>query len=309
MKKIALSLAVAASATAQAETINIEIEKPEFYGKFNLAQEFVQQENDGSYSQLNSNASRLGVKGRIALDHGLTGIYQAEFEMFPDDGDKDDDRTFSQRNTYIGIKGGFGQVQAGIFDTPFKKAQNKIDLFNDMQGDIKNVISNSENREKNAVQYNTPEFAGLVLTVDHINSEDTEENNGLSSSLTYTRGAVYVAYAYDNDVEGEGIDAQRVVGQYKAGAVQLGALWETEDDNGDSNDGWVASAAYKVNGDVTVKAQYGASDIKEEGGETYSLGLDYKLAKPAKAFVYATNEESDVSDSAQYYGVGLEYKF
>ncbi len=109
--------------------------------------------------------------------------------MFPDDGDKDDDCTFSQRNTYIGIKGGFGQVQAGIFDTPFKKAQNKLTCSTICRAISRTLVSNSENREKNAVQYNTPEFAGLVLTVDHINSEDTEENNGLSSSLTYTRGA------------------------------------------------------------------------------------------------------------------------
>ena len=61
-------MAVAAAPfIAQAETI--EIEKPSFYGKLNVTQEFVQPENAGNYSQLNSNASRLGLKGKIALDH------------------------------------------------------------------------------------------------------------------------------------------------------------------------------------------------------------------------------------------------
>ncbi|MCA6063869.1 porin [Thalassolituus marinus] len=310
MKKIALSLAVAAAPfVAQAETI--EIEKPEFYGKVNVAQESVQQKDAGNINQLNSNASRLGVKGKIALDGGLTGIYQAEFETFIDDGDKNSDRTFAQRNTFVGVKGGFGQVQVGIFDTPFKAAQKKIDLFNDLQGDIKHIISASENREKNSVQYTSPSMAGLVATVDHINSESEAVNNGLSASLAYTRGDIYVAYAYDTEVSGEGVDAARVVAQYKVGAVQLGALWETtEVDGADSVDGWMASAAVKVSGDVTLKAQYGASDIQEEGGVSYSIGADYKLAKAAKTFVYMTSEESDdESVNAQYYGVGLEYKF
>lgn len=310
MKKIALSLAIASPVLVQAETINLEIEKPEFYGKINVTQEFVQQKDAGNYSQLNSNASRLGVKGKIALEHGLKAIYQAEYETFQDDGEKAPGQTFSQRNTFIGLEGGFGRVQAGMFDTPFKSAQNKVDLFNDLQGDIKNIISASENRSKNSVQYTSPSFAGLVATVDHLNSEDEDVNNGLSTSLAYTRGDIYVAYAYDNEVNGELMNAQRVVGQYKVGAVQLGALWETFDNDGTSEEGWMASAAFKATSDVTVKAQYGASDIKTKGGVSYSLGADYKLAKNAKTFVYATSEESDdETKDAQYYGAGLEYKF
>ncbi|PHS65310.1 MAG: porin [Thalassobium sp.] len=322
MKKIALSLAIASPVLVQAETINLEIEKPEFYGKINVTQEFVQQKDAGNYSQLNSNASRLGVKGKIALEHGLKAVYQVEYEVFADSGAKtlkgeDDagdkyeyDSTLSQRNTFIGLEGGFGRIQAGMFDTPFKSAQNKVDLFNDLRGDIKNIISKSENRSKNSVQYSSPSFAGLVATVDHLNSEDEDVNNGLSASLAYTRGDIYVAYAYDNEVNGELMNAQRVVGQYKVGAVQLGALWETFDNDGTSEEGWMASAAFKATSDVTVKAQYGASDIKTKGGVSYSLGADYKLAKNAKTFVYATSEESDnETKDAQYYGAGLEYKF
>lgn len=310
MKKIALSLAIVSPALVQAETINLEIEKPEFYGKINVVQEFVQQKDAGSYSQLNSNASRLGVKGKMALEHGLQAIYQAEYETFQDDGEKTAGQTFSQRNTFIGIEGSFGRVQAGMFDTPFKNAQNKVDLFNDLQGDIKNSISASENRSSNSVQYTSPSFAGLVATVDHLNSEDEDVNNSLSASLAYRRGGLYAAYAYDNEVNGESIDAQRVVGQYKAGAVQLGAMWETLDNDGRSEEGWMASAAFKASTAVTLKAQYGASDIKTKGGISYSLGADYKLAANAKTFAYATSEESDdETKNAQYYGAGLEYKF
>jgi predicted porin len=101
----------------------------------------------------------------------------------------------------------------------------------------------------------------------------------------------------------------RLVGQFNIDNVQLGALWESQDTDGDSADGYMASVAVKLSA-VKLKAQYGASDIKAEGASTMSLGADYKLAKNAKTFVYITNEEAaEDAGSNQYYGAGIEYKF
>jgi predicted porin len=202
MKKTALSLAIAAVLPAFANAEKVEIEVPEFYGKINVSVQNTQ-EGSASISELVSNASRLGVKGNIDLNHGLQGVYKAEYETQVDDGDKGG-QTFSQRNIYAGIKGGFGQVIVGMFDTPLKKAQKKIDLFNDLEGDIKSVISKSDNREANSVQYNTPTMSGLVATIAHIASEDEAINDGTSSSLTFSRNALYAAVAYDTDVEADG---------------------------------------------------------------------------------------------------------
>jgi predicted porin len=307
MKKTALSLAIAAVLPAFANAEKVEIEVPEFYGKINVSVQNTQ-EGSASISELVSNASRLGVKGNIDLNHGLQGVYKAEYETQVDDGDKGG-QTFSQRNIYAGIKGGFGQVIVGMFDTPLKKAQKKIDLFNDLEGDIKSVISKSDNREANSVQYNTPTMSGLVATIAHIASEDEAINDGTSSSLTFSRNAFYAAVAYDTDVEADGINVTRLVAQYSIAGITLGGLWETQRQNGDNNDGWVYSAAYKLTSDVKLKAQYGESDIVKDNAETYSLGVDYKLAEGAKVYAFATDEEFGDDSSNEYYGVGLEYKF
>ncbi|MFQ3172649.1 MAG: putative porin [Oleispira sp.] len=307
MKKTALSLAIAAVLPAFANAEKVEIEVPEFYGKINVSVQNTQ-EGSASISELVSNASRLGVKGNIDLNHGLQGVYKAEYETQVDDGDKGG-QTFSQRNIYAGIKGGFGQVIVGMFDTPLKKAQKKIDLFNDLEGDIKSVISKSDNREANSVQYNTPTMSGLVATIAHIASEDEAINDGTSSSLTFSRNALYAAVAYDTDVEADGINVTRLVAQYSIAGITLGGLWETQRQNGDNNDGWVYSAAYKLTSDVKLKAQYGESDIVKDNAETYSLGVDYKLAEGAKVYAFATDEEFGDDSSNEYYGVGLEYKF
>ncbi|HCM04605.1 MAG TPA: porin, partial [Oceanospirillales bacterium] len=70
MKKTALSLAIAAVLPAFANAEKVEVEMPNFYGKVNVSVQNTQ-EGDDSISELVSNASRLGVKGKIALNHGL----------------------------------------------------------------------------------------------------------------------------------------------------------------------------------------------------------------------------------------------
>jgi len=311
MKKTALSLAIAAVLPAFANAEKVEVEMPSFYGKVNVSVQNTQ-EGDDSISEVVSNASRLGVKGKIELKHGLEGIYKLEYETQVDDGDKGG-QTFAQRNIFAGIKGGFGQIIAGKFDTPFKKAQNKIDLFNDLEGDIKSAISAHDNRTANTVQYSTPKMSGLVATVAHIASEKETVNDGTSSSLTFTQKNVYAAIAYDTDVEAD-TDALRLVAQYSMADFTVGALWEQDNTDGSDNDkeGWVYSASYKLNSDVKLKAQYGESDIVDDNAKTYSLGADYKLGSGAKAYAFVTDETYDKNlknQSKQYYGVGLEYKF
>jgi predicted porin len=281
----------------------------------NVSQEFIQQEDAGSYSELNSNASRLGVKGNFELNEAITAFYQAEYQIDVD-GDGD---TFKKRNTFLGAKGSFGKVQAGIFDSALKASQKKVDVFNDLAADIKENVTASDARVKNAVRYQSPSLSGLVLTFDHINGEVAEDDNGTeitptnsqSMSAAFTQDMVYVAVAHDIGVQGAGIDVTRVVGQLNLdGGIQLGALWETEDDNGESNDGMMLSAAVKAASKVTLKGQYASSDIKKEGATQITLGADYKLAKNAKVFGYVSDSETDADSSGmQVFAVGAEYKF
>ncbi|KZZ48273.1 hypothetical protein A3759_28180, partial [Thalassolituus sp. HI0120] len=222
-----------------------------------------------------------------------------------------DGKTFTQRNTYAGIKSDFGTVQVGLFDTPLKKLQKKVDLFNDLEGDIKNVITKSDNREENSVQYTSPKFAGLQLKVDQIASEDktSARKDATSTSLTYTQGNYYVGVAYDSKVEANTTDVLRAVAQANVAGAQIGVLWEEQDKDGDKSEGWLLSAAYKLGG-VKLKAQHGESEINNaEGANTTSVGADYKLGKGAKAYVYYTENDFRAKKDTNYAGVGIEYKF
>jgi predicted porin len=314
MKKTALSLAIAAmlptlafAEVANNDKVSVNLGEPKFYGKVNVSLQNTQ-EGGASTSEVVSNASRLGANGEIKLDHGLTGIYQLEYETAIDDGEKDG-QTFVQRNIFVGLEGAFGYLVAGHFDTPLKRIQKKVDLFGDLEGDIKSVITSNDNRKANSALYRTPKIAGLVASIAHIASEDETTNDGTSSSLTYARNKFYAAIAYDTDVEVNGIDVTRLVSQYSIAGITFGGLWETQQEAGDNLDGWVYSVAYKATDAATLKAQYGESDIIKDNAETYSLGIDYKLAKKVKVFAFLTDEKYADNGSNQYYGVGTEFKF
>lgn len=316
MKKTTFALALLTSLVVQAETINLQIEKPEFYGRINVSVQAAD-ENDRTSTQMKSNASRVGIKGKGNLDHGLKAIYQLEYAVYPDAGSTDDkDKEFTTRDSFIGLQGGFGELKLGVLNTPFKRTENRIDLFNNLEGDIKNFISEDQDRKKNTVQYTTPNLAGLQLSTaliankDEVAGNTTGGDDGISASLTYQRDNWLLAYARNHNVDGKDTYAHRVAVQVQTGPVQVGGLWEQSLQNGTAEDAWLASVAWKASTKITLKAQGGQSDILEQGGETLSLGLDYALAKNAKTFVYATSNRADNSGAdANYMGAGLEYIF
>ncbi|MBT5388492.1 MAG: porin [Porticoccaceae bacterium] len=321
MNKLALATAIA---TALSFASYSSAEGPidsTIYGKANLS---IVNSDNGSTDQwnLNSNASRLGVKGKTKIGEGLYAIYKAEFEVCIDDGDCKG-QTFSQRNIMAGVEGSFGTVFAGKHDTPTKLAQSKIDLFNDLEGDIKNTFE-GENRVSNMVAYTSPSVNGFSGTLAAIPAEgtdvdgdgqnDTGLTDGMSYSLNYSMDNLYLAIAGDQDVDSQ--DLLRIVGQYSVDALKLGLMYQQNEDNSGSKDesGYFISAAYKVD-KITYKAQFGSIEDDVDGDEenTFSLGADYKISSKTKAYLFYTDNtdsaigSSDDEDSA--FGIGMEYKF
>ena len=293
------------------------------YGKANLS---VVNQDFGSYDEwtLNSNASRLGLKGKTEISDGLEIVYQAEYEICIDSGDCKG-QTFKQRNTFVGIKGGFGMVSVGKHDSPTKLAAGKVDLFNDLEGDIKNAFE-GENRLSNIIAYTSPTMNGFTTTlamipgegadVDQDGQDDTGLSDGLSYSVNYTKDSIYLAIAGDQDVDKQ--DLLRFVAQYQIDALKLGVMYQQNEDNLGTKDesGYFVSAAYKLDNNITLKAQYGAieDDVDSDEEQTLSLGADYKLAKNTKVFAFYTNNtdsaiDSDDDDEFSALGIGMEHKF
>ena len=318
MKRILLILALSFTSFSFAEgPIGGKV-----YGKANLS--LVDQDSgDSSGWNLNSNASRLGIKGESKLSEELAVVYQVEYEVCIDSGDCKG-QTFKQRNTFLGLKGNFGMVWAGKHDTPTKLAAKKVDLFNDLEGDIKNAFE-GQNRVSNVVAYTSPKMNGFSATlamipaegedVDQDGQDDTGLKDGLSYSINYTKDNLYLAIAGDQDIDEQ--DLVRMIAQYQIDALTLGFLYQQNQDNLGTKDesGYFFSAAYSLNADITLKAQYGEieDDIDGDKEQTLSLGADYKLSKNTKTFIFYTdNTDSEVGlskDAFTAFGIGMEHKF
>ena len=306
-KVILLTTAMASLAIAPFTAANGPIDG-KLYGKINVA---VVNSDSGSTDtwKLNSNASRIGLKGSSQISEGLSVFYKTEFEVAVDNGnfgDDEDKSTFKQRNIYAGIKGQYGSLLAGKNDTPTKLAQKKIDLFNDLNGDFKAIFKSAENRASNIIAYTTPKYGNFSASYAVMPSE--ADNGGLadskSYSVNYEKDGLYVAVAADSNVKDA--DILRIVSQYKLDAWKLGFMYQENDTTNES--GYFTSAAYKSD-NITYKAQYGNNENDTEGSDktTLSLGADFKLAKNTKSFVFFTDNES--SSSTKTFGLGLEHKF
>jgi predicted porin len=275
MKKTLLAL-VMASLLPAAAFADVTV-----YGKANVALQNADEEATGSKIELVSNASRIGLKGGEEVNSSLKVIYQFEYQTEVDDG-TNGSQTFGQRNIYVGLQGTAGTIMAGNFDTPTKVAQEKVDLFNDLEGDI-NQIFNGEIRAKNIVQYVTPaSWGAFTSSVAYVTKETDGVDDGVSVSVAYNTPVVYVAVAVDHGIVDE--------------------------------DGAFVSALWNLNDKWALKTQYGQSEVKMADGESASIGADYKMTKAATLYGYVTKVENDVlTPSAKrddtYVGVGMDFKF
>ena len=279
------------------------------YGKINAA--VISTDNGGtSDTALESNASRFGFKGKTALESGISMVYQLEYEINPTETTAST-TIFKQRNAFIGLgTDAAGTILLGIHDTPLKLAQGKIDQFNDLPvGDIKNLM-NGEVRATDVVAYASPNFNGFSVMAAVTQYEDTDEGtqDATSVSATYKMDKLYVALAVDSEVAGN--DVTRVAAQYTMGDLTAGVMFNDSEavGSGVSNDSSLVSASYKID-NIKLKAQFGTGDEKGKGGDLTGFGVDYKLGKKSKAYIYTASYKNDSGTDKTATGVGIEHKF
>ncbi|MCL1051273.1 porin [Shewanella abyssi] len=286
------------------------------YGKLNVTAQ-SNDVNDEATTTIQSNASRFGVKGAFELSNDLEAFYTVEYEV--DTGD-DVKENFKARNQFVGLKGNFGAFSVGRNDTMLKVSQGKIDQFNDLSGDLKNLFK-GENRIEQTATYVTPSFSGFKVGVTYAaeGAKSQYAQDGFSVAAMYgdaklKKSPIYASVAYDADVKG--YEVVRATVQGKIAGFKLGGMYQQQEQTyekdstatvgGESKTGYLFSAAYTIDA-VVLKAQY--QDM-EDKGDSWSIGGDYKLGKPTKLFAFYTNRSYEkVENDDKYFGVGLEHKF
>ncbi len=346
MKKNIIALAIASVVAAPVAMAAA----PTIYGDVNMA---VEQYSDKGYdgktidstsgTQVNSRASKLGIKGSEDLGNGLTAVYKFEFEV---NLDGDSAAAFSSRNQYVGLAGGFGTVLLGRHDTPFKMAQG-TDLFNyapladisKQAGGLGVTENGGEVRSPNVLAYVSPSFGGVTIVGAFVPKETggdpTEESSlGDAVSLAVMYGSkkegLYLSGAVNSFSENflggndDGTEV-RLVAQYAVGGLIANAMYQ--DFGGDAIEDTLqegstfgGGVAYKV-GKFTPRLQImqvdrknSAANTKAEDSFNYALGLDYSLGKKTRVYAeYAMLDNTDgikkTKAETSAFSVGLNHKF
>lgn len=332
MKKLLLAAAVATL------SVNAVQAAPTLYGKLNVSINQVDNKNfDGKsdVTEVNSNSSRIGVKGEEKLTDKLSAVYLAEWAISTDGSGSDTD--LSARNRFIGLKTeGVGTLKVGKYDSYFKtSAGSNQDIFNDdTRLDITNIMY-GENRLDNVVGFELDPklLAGLTFNIMAQTGESTSDSkkgetgkdskndsfDSVSTSLGYENKDLGLAIAAAGDFGIKGkyaayglkdvyTDAYRVTGSYdiaKSGFI-VGALWQHAEPTDDLT---AYGQTYKSDGSID-KAGKAYRGLEEEA---YAVTAAYKIPNTKlKVKAEYASAETQVSGQADrkidLYGLGLDYQ-
>lgn len=315
------------SVPLSANAIEVVGKKLEIYGKVHVSVDASDNDraapNDQSDVSVSSNSTRLGIKGEHAMDNGMTAFYQFEQEVVLDSGSGN----FATRNSFVGLKGGWGSVLAGHHDTPFKDAASKWGMFGDTVADRRAILGASatagnkmNQRGKNALMYQN-KFGDVKLkamyATDAADSAsgalDNNDNAMGSIGLFYNTKNIYLAGAYENwdnlSVSSTGkTKGFRIMGGYKFGSAQIGAIYESIESDASADierDAWGINGKIKVGSDMDIRAQFIQADdykgVADSGATMMALGLFKKLDKQTQLYAAYTQTDNDVN--AKYQGV------
>lgn len=308
---VTLTLFIAVNGVRAANAVTLD---SELYGKLNISRDYVKTGDDVWVS----NVSKLGFKGNYDISDKLSLIYQLEQEVDMAHGGKDVDTLFSTRNSYIGIKGSFGKIFWGAHDTPFKKAQGKVDLFNDQVGDIKSLLV-GEVRATDSFAYHSPVFAGGMSVQAMFVPGDSNFDSSKSLALMYSKGDLKAAIGIDADMRKNNktvtktkvYDSVRGSIQYTPGKWKFGAIYQNSERQNQlgasSKSGFILSTSYKY-GSMNFMVQHGQSDIIAVDADSTLLGAQYHFNKKTKVYLYWWDFESG-TNVKEVVSVGAEFKF
>lgn len=311
MKKTLCAFAIGATIFTPTLALAADVK---IYGRAHVSLDYLDDGKDYNEIGLSSNSSRLGFKAEQALENGMTVFGQIEQEINFASGGENSSVDFATRDTFVGLKGNFGQVKVGRFDSPFKVARGPINFFGDQLGDLRNVTrvgdQRFDERNENTIEYKSPKFAGgfQVATALSLHDKNTiekdattqkakEDNKAYDLALSYKEGPIDFALAYEMYEENSSVpraaserNAIRVAGAYKiTDTLNVGAFYQAaEVDKQPNLDSQVygLAADYKLNAKTSLRGQVLQRDVDLADSDTtlIALGLEHRLDKTVRVY-------------------------
>lgn len=332
MKKLLLASAIAALSVSAAQAA------PTLYGTAFLTADYVDVEVDGqsinndgfrgnedsSTVQINSNTSKIGLKGSEAMTANTDVVYQLEYGINVDDSGSDN-IAFKSRDTYLGLANKelgefrFGRnysvidyvnnvtVNKGYWDNIGASSLNDDDSYSDA------LSLTDGDRVNNSAVWIAPAYNGLplALALQYGADENDSGDEGFGASLMFDPGAGFTAgFGYESDmsIDGDIIRGTASVdlANYVAYPVTLGALYQQADfDGADEEDALVLTAKMGLTNFARPASVYLQYDTVENLGgvngndtDQIVLGGTYSFKDNMLAHAYIGQNSADLDKFA-----------
>jgi predicted porin len=252
---LAIAAAIAPSLThAQAGpvtlygTLFVNVESVRASGSTTPANDFP------ARNRVSSNSSNFGFRATEKLGGGLDAWFQIEMGSVAVDAGGG---ALAGRNSAVGLRADWGSILLGQWDTPYKNATSNLDPFgntsiagytNIMGGGTTSTSNNAatrqgfDRRQRNVVQYWTPDFKGFVIRTAYAANEERDTCGAtvrcspslVSASASYRSGELDLSAAterhnqYANTTTATTKDTGMKLGaRYKFGPHGIAAVIET----------------------------------------------------------------------------------
>jgi len=205
MNKKLIAIAVAAALVPAAAMAEVTV-----YGRGHLSVDAYSGNSGDSATgtknglNLTSNSSRLGFKGAEDLGGGLKGVFQ--FETSVDvQGGSNQSMFGGQRDTYLGVAGGFGTVIAGRLPLANQWAYD-ANFFGDKVGDAAefagggfggNGLLGVPGRVNRAIAYVSPSLGGVTVLAAFV--PNTQQSLGLVQDSANKQASYTLRGSYDSN--------------------------------------------------------------------------------------------------------------
>lgn len=282
------------------------------------------------------NGSRWGLKGTEDLGGGLKAVFQLENGFKQDTGEQKVAGSMFDRQAYVGLAGGFGQVSMGrqysAYDDIHSPFNNNYDAFtfNATGGVAANGMTDYTSRINNSIKFqsgNYNGFSGAVLYgLGENKTSSASATDIISLNVKYANGPLVVGYGHQEEKQAlvAGVQDKNkydlVGGSYDFGVAKLNGFYN-QAKNDATKDKEYSIGVVVPFGAAAISAGY-AHSKSDTGpvsytGKGYSVLATYALSKrtglyagaqQTKAFVNGFTAGTPETKTTTY-GVGLRHSF
>ena len=316
MKKSLIALAVLATTGAAFAQSSVTM-----YGRIDLSVGSIDQTSGTFLNSGNDNSgvfsgalttSRYGFRGTEDLGGGLKGNFVLETAVKADTGAQGNSARFFDRAAWLGLAGGFGEVNIGKNWTALDDIYGAGNSgFDGSRLAISNVVWESAGYAdipNSTIKYVSPSFGGFSGAASYSLDQTIGQSTDVTSfQLSYAAGPVAAAVGYQEEASAAGADRKTTMvnGSFDFGVARLiGALGNV------SGVGSVSGAKandYHIGVDVPLGSALSlsggyASSKQKTGGVTTSktdgFGIAAKYSLSKRTTTYAGYRDADTENGA-----------